>query len=257
MGKAFETLLKQQPGMDPEKLYCELGHLAASVPEFPHTTPDRNAQIWLGRVAARLEQSADPGDRIDAAKFKTACDLLANFTLHESSVQQIVVILHRALARAEARAPAAAQGAFIPAGDAFTALAAVGKVLEIARTSILIIDPYADANLLTDFAVLAPEGIAVRVLADKAGCKPGLKPAAERWAAQYGGKRPLQVHLADKGSLHDRLIAIDDRHVWSVGQSFNALAQRAPTSLVRVDPETARMKIDAYDAIWQAAAPIS
>lgn len=257
MGESFASQLKQQTGADAEKRYSEFGHLAASVPEFAYNTPDRDAQIWLARVVARLEQSADPGDRIDAGFFKAACDGLGSTVVHETSVQTIVLILHRALARAEARAPAAAQGAFLPAGDAFTALVAVGKVLGGAQASALIVDPYASENLLTEFAVLAPEGIAVRVLADKADCKPGLKPAAERWVAQYGGKRPLDVRLAAKKSLHDRLIAVDERHAWSVGQSFNALAQRAPTSLVRVDPETARMKIDAYDAIWQAAEPIS
>jgi hypothetical protein len=35
-----------------------------------------------------------------------------------------------------------------------------------ARRSVLIIDPYADAKALTDFAALAPEGVIVRILSD-------------------------------------------------------------------------------------------
>ena len=93
------------------------------------------------------------------------------------------------------------------------------------------VDPYADANLLTDFAVLAPEGVQVMVLADKADHKPALKAAAERWVQQYGPSRPLRVRLAPSKTLHDRLIIVDDRESWSVGQSFNALGKRAHTSL--------------------------
>jgi len=43
---------------------------------------------------------------------------------------------------------------------------------------------------------------------------------------------------------------------WSLGQSFNALAARAPTSLIRAVLETAQLKIQAHNLIWQTSAPI-
>ncbi len=78
-------------------------------------------------------------------------------------------------------------------GESFSALSAVSSVLRSASTSVLMVDPYADGNLLTDFAVQAPERISVQVLADLATHKPGLKPAAERWTQQFGSLRPLSV----------------------------------------------------------------
>jgi hypothetical protein len=75
----------------------------------------------------------------------------------------VAQIMHRALARAELRAPVASQGAFIAAGNSFEAFAAVGKVLSAVTTDVLIVDPYADEKLLTDYAMQAPEGIGVRV----------------------------------------------------------------------------------------------
>jgi hypothetical protein len=104
--------------------------------------------------------------------------------------------------------------------------------------------------------VLMPEGVRVMVLADKAQPKPALLPAAKAWAQQYGQARPLEVRLAPEKSIHDRLIIVDDRDAWTVGQSFNAFAKRAPTSMVRVDPETAKMKAAAYRSIWIAADPL-
>jgi hypothetical protein len=62
--------------------------------------------------------------------------------------------------------------------------------------------------------------------------------------------------MASARSLHDRLLVVDAREAFTVGQSFNALAKRAPTSFVRVDPETVKTKIEAHRAMWAAATPV-
>jgi hypothetical protein len=70
------------------------------------------------------------------------------------------------------------------------------------------------------------------VLADTAEHKKTLGPAAQRWAQQFAKTRPpLEIRLAPAKTLHDRLII--------------KLAERAPTSLVRADPETGALKISA------------
>jgi hypothetical protein len=105
--------------------------------------------------------------------------------------------------------------------------------------------------------VLAPENVELMVLADQLSHKPGLKPAAKSWVTQYGPSRPLHVRLASNGTLHDRVIIVDGNDVWILGQSFNALAKRAPTSLVRVDDaDTANLKTKAYAQMWAGAVPI-
>jgi hypothetical protein len=135
-------------------------------------------------------------------------------------------------------------------------LAAVGKVLQTAKTSVLMVDPYADEKALTEYALLAPPAVTVRLLADAADHNPTLKPAAQRWVQQFGQTRPLDARLAPAKTLHDRLIVIDEAVVWSLGQSFNKLAERAHTSLVRMDAETGGRKVAAYALIWQAATPL-
>ena len=87
---------------------------------------------------------------------------------------------HQALARAVLHAPAELQWWFIAAGHSLDAFAAVGKALGSATTDIFIVDPYSDAKLLTDYAVLAPDNVSVRVLAG-AIYRTSLKPAAEHW----------------------------------------------------------------------------
>lgn len=159
-------------------------------------------------------------------------------------------ILYRALARAERDAPRALQGAFIPIGGNFTAHAAISEVLETATMRIVLVDPYADIKILSDFAILATGETKVGILADEVNVKPTLKPAATAWKKEYGDSRPLEIRLAQAKSLHDRLILVDDQHVWNIGQSFKDIGLRSPTSLQKLDTDTARLKIRAYQEIW-------
>jgi hypothetical protein len=63
--------------------------------------------------------------------------------------------------------------------------------------------------------------------------------------------------LAPDGTLHDRLILVDGKTAWALGQSFNKLAERAHTSLVRMPLEAGSEKIAPYEAIWMTAAKLS
>jgi hypothetical protein len=243
--------------IDPDRLYHDLGYLIAEMPDMAtHQWKTVDGQRWLGRASALLEQS---GNIMDAATFNAAAERLSSNVLipgHPETVQRMTTVLYRALARAELQASPSTRGAFIPVGETFSAFAALSKILTEARSTVMFVDPYADANLLTDFAVLVPEGVKTLILADAHGRKATLAPAVKHWALQYSSARPLEARLAPERSLHDRLIIVDEQDSWSLGQSFNALAARAPTSLLRADSETAQLKIQAHSLIWQTAVPI-
>ena len=239
--------------IDPAGLYQQLGLLLESMPDLHSDWTAPGSRAWLGRATALVEAG---GDILDYAAIKHAADHLGG-TLHHDNVYTIISVVHRTVARAELAAPPAMQGAFIPVGGSFTAAAAVSKVLQGATTSALIVDPYADANLLTEFAVLAPETVMLKILSDVAVQKPALQPTAKRWVAEYGNIRPLELRLAPAKSLHDRLIIVDNRTAWALGQSFNAIAARSPTTITLVNPETSKMKVEAYGAIWASAAIVT
>lgn len=208
---------------------------------------------WLGRAIALVEAS-DGG--ADYYRLKMEAQSLG-MAGRASSIQTIKSILFNALAKAELRAPANAQGAFIPTGNSFDAYVAVGKIVQSADATLLIVDPYADEKVLTEFSLQSKEGVQINVLADAEFKKGTLRPAAERWRAQYGATRPLEVRLAASKSLHDRLVIADQKNIWVLGQSMNAMAMRAPTSIVKVnDVETVRLKLEAYASLWAAATPL-
>ena len=238
--------------LTPEALYLQLGSLVAEMPDLTSgpITPEMNR--WLGRAAALVELTGDLANTVNLKVTSQSLD-----GVHRArNAQTIAAIVHQALAKAELMAPASSQGAFIAAGHTFDAFAAVGKVLGTATTDVLIVDPWADEKALTDYAVLAPDKVTVRLLADQADHKKSLKPAAEHWAQQFGAARPLVVRLAPPKALHDRLILVDGTTAWTLGQSFNKLAARAHTSLVRIDPELGALKIKAYAVMWEAAGPL-
>jgi hypothetical protein len=239
------------PSLTPEAIYLQLGALVAEMPDLAHDpiTPEMNR--WLGQATVLVELVCDLPT---VATFRVAARNLQS-ALREINAQTIAVIVHQALATAELSAPAASQGAFITAGNTFDAMSVVGKALSEAKTDVLMVDPYADHKALTDYAILAHEGILVRLLA-QSGRANLLKPAAEAWVKQFGQTRPLAVRLAPAKLLHDRLIAVDGKTAWTLGQSFNKLAERAHTTLVRVPQEIGAEKIAAYDAMWASATPV-
>ena len=238
--------------MNPEALYLQLRRLVATMPNLADDPITSEMSQWLGRAAVLVEAS---GDGMDALKLRTAADNL-NSAIRTRNAGTIVSVVHRALARAEATAPASAQGAFIAAGDTLNAFAAVAKVLARAKRDILMVDAYADQTIVTDFAVTAPESVCVRILgANKEARKQAMRPAVERWCRQFPG-RVLTVHVASQSVLHGRLFLIDATEAWSAHQSFNGMAQSSHTSIELSNPDLAAMKIQAYEKIWADAQPL-
>lgn len=206
---------------------------------------------WLGRAAALVELTCDV---VNSAQLKVCAQGLDS-VLRESNAQAIAVCVYEALAKAELNAPASVKGTFIATGHTFDAFAAVGNVLKRAKTDILIVDPYADETVLSNYVILAPEGVTVRLLTE-ANYKLSLKPAAEHWVRQFATKRPLHVRLAPNKALHDREIFVDGSEAWNVGQSLKDLAKKSLTGLNLQEGNLGARKIAAYEGIWNASTPL-
>jgi hypothetical protein len=140
--------------------------------------------------------------------------------------EKLIMVLHKALAIAELEAPPRAQGAFIAVGNSFDAYSAVAKILGSATKDVLIVDPYMDDTVLTDFAGSAPANVPLRLLTDEATVKQNLAAAATGWKQQFQNQ-PLEVRFAPARTLHDRAFLIDGARAWTITQSLKDLAKRA------------------------------
>lgn len=241
--------------IDPESLYLQLGQLVAEMPQLDGSgpiTPDINR--WLGRAALLVDAT---GSRLDAIHLKSASDML-NSIIRDTNAQQIAAVVYRALAVAEANAPATTRGAFVGVGAAFDALQVIGKVLTEAKRDVLIVDAYMDSKVLTDFAPMAAEGVVIRLLADSFSTKPdALLPGVARWTQQFGTTRPLDIRLSTPRALHDRLILADGAMVWSLTQSLKDFAGRSPALVQRIDADLAAQKVDFYERVWIEATALN
>ncbi|RUV41421.1 phosphatidylserine/phosphatidylglycerophosphate/cardiolipin synthase family protein [Mesorhizobium sp. M1A.T.Ca.IN.004.03.1.1] len=236
--------------IDADELYLRLGQQLATMPANIATYTQEN-ELWLSKTVALVEAVGDLTDRAKITEIANHYREHANY--YGPSVW---AVLQRSLARAELAAPAASAGAFIAAGNPMDAMTAIGKVLKEARSRVVIVDPYLDQTILTDFAPMAAEGVKIDLLSDAAYVWPTLAPAAARWVAQYASRRPLEARLTSPRLLHDRLIVVDDVKVWNVTQSFKDFAKRSPASISVAPAEIASLKIPAYADMWRAATPI-
>lgn len=248
--KIMGQLLKSMEKPAPEALYHQLGRLRNEMPHWSELGK-ASASKWTARVLAVVE--ATETCILELVTLRGYFDHVIRNSSGEKTALMIAQTVDTVLAKLELRLPAEAQGAFIPAGGVHDGYQAVSKAMGYAQKHVILIDPYADDKLISDFVPLAPETVAVYVLSDAHSAKPSLKPAAEHWVAQWQQKRPLNVRLAQPRSLHDRLIVTDGDTAWVVGQSFKDLAKRAHSSLVRMDPDSARLKIDAHLEMWKTA----
>jgi hypothetical protein len=235
-----------------EALYYQLGSLVAETPELtgPNTT---ETDRWIERATELVELTGGLADTIQLRVARNNLDGM----LRERNAQTIRAIVQRALVRAELNAPPQAKGAFIVANSGSDAFAAVHRVLATAQAEVFLVEPDADAKALTDVALLAPDGVVVRLLADADRHKHSLAPAAGRWARKFVGARPLFVRLAPAGTVPDTLILVDGVQAWALGQSLSRLIKLDHATLVRIPADAASPLIATYAAKWEAAAPLT
>lgn len=240
---------------DYSALYAQLGRLLQTAPDMStYATLDRPEVLqWLGRAASLVDEVQ--ATAYDLVSLTTAINNLQSVAW-KRSVTEIFTIIYRAQAKCETRLPPGSGGAFIPVGNAFDAFSALSKILQSAKTDVMIVDPYMDETALTEFGLTVPIGISLRLMTDEAAYKPSLVPAATKWVTQHGADRPVSVRLAAAKSLHDRAIFIDGVSAWSLTQSLKDFAKRSPAEIVRAD-DTASLKIAAYEQLWSSSKPLA
>jgi hypothetical protein len=235
--------------LNPEELYRRFGRLLENVPDFSGYGPLNTEQLqWLGRAQALVKEN---GDILAIVEIGLAAKNMLG-PVRADAFSQLMLTLHAQIASVELRSPANAQGTFIPVANTFDAFAAISKLLQTATRDVLVVDPYLDETVLTEFGTVIPLGVTLRLLSDTATVKTSLNPAASRWVAQHGKSRPLSVRLAAPKALHDRALFVDQKGAWTITQSLKDFAKRSPAEIVRAD-DTAALKIAAYEQIWSQA----
>jgi hypothetical protein len=236
----------------PEKIYLELGRLIAEVPDLASGPITPDIRRWLASATALVKSS---GSLAESLQLTMACDNLDG-PLRARHAETITSILQRILVKAEANAPREVRGSVLLIDEGRDAYVAMRQLLGTAASNALLVEPDAAGKLLADYALLAPDRVTVRVLADEAQYRSSLIEGVERWQQRFGDGRTLMVRLAAANTLFERLVLLDDERAWVVGAPFSQLAKRAHTTLVRMRPEEEARKIAVYAEIWNDAKPL-
>lgn len=227
-----------------EKVRAQLEHLISTAPELDYDEERTVEDVrWLAKAEALLSHG---GEMVDVSDFRAARAALGSYGHDPMAVLRPVMTAYY---RVEALCPPSARGVFIPQGDEWGGFAALVELLSTQRGDVLVVDPYLDAKAYCEVVSVA-KATGIRFLASGI-YREGLNVTHAKRIASGDGA--VQLRYGKKGALHDRLIILDNAEVWLVSQSLKDIAARSPASLSMANEGLARMKVEAYAALWDGA----
>lgn len=229
--------------MEPEVILAQLRALFERAPDFNEYTPtSREHMTWLGQGHALISR----WNRLEASSFQSASDFLPMDLVRDQNVAKIFGVIQRAISDLELTVPDATQTVF-GAGEVYDVFRALNEVVASAEKSIFIIDPYLDDSVFNHYLNSRKPEVLVRLLLSKNADQ--LKPAAEKYAAQFGNV----IQIRKTKAVHDRVIFIDGYVCWVLGQSLKDAAKAKPTYLAPLSPDVIPAKLEEYENIWAGA----
>ena len=224
----------------------ELRALASAVPEFAtYSSTSRTHLEWLGKASVLITA----WNKYEAISFKSAAESLALELMRDSNVGRLMSILYRGIAELELEVQSLPAQAFGP-GAVYDFFKSFSELLQSATTALLVVDPFLDEQVFDAYLSVLNPSVTVRLLAREHAA--ALKPAVAAFITQH--KRAVEVRKSKR--LHDRVVFIDDRSCWVLGQSIKDAAAKKPTYLAPLPQDVAMLKKQDYEDIWNAAAPI-
>jgi hypothetical protein len=232
--------------MDKVALLAELRALAADVSDFATYSPSSRLHLeWLGKAHALISR----WDRNEAFFFKNTADFLGMDLTHDMNVGKLLGALHRAIADLELQVPELPSQVFGP-GAVYDFHKALLELLASATTELLIVDPYLDEQIFDAYISTVQPKVVVRLLTQKHAAS--LSSAVQKFILQ----NKMSVEVRSTKEIHDRVIFLDGRSCWVLGQSIKDAAKTKTTYLAPLSPDTSQLKKAEYKRIWAVSKPI-
>ena len=121
----------------------------------------------------------------------------------------------------------------LPAASEFDSLRYISRLIESAKSEIVLIDPYSDAITLEILSKKRP-GVKVKLV-----CKNRGKPTPAEIAKFNRQYKGLSVTYSD--DFHDRFLIIDNEELHGLGSSINCLGRRVTSYTTRDPKEIAKL----------------
>jgi hypothetical protein len=228
----------------PEQLLAEIEDLIRTMPPratIRHETPENLS--WLGRASAVMHL----WDPVRAAMFNCHVSNIHKplAITAEQGFLGAITMLHQAghELRLQTVGPLTVA---VGQGSVFDYFDEVRKVIESARTDLLFVDPYLDAEFVSRYLPHVTQGVSVRLLGRERMTT--LMPAVELLRQQTG----LGIEIRTAGGFHDRYVFVDKQSCYQSGASFKDGAKKAPTTLTQILDAFAAVS-STYESLWASA----
>lgn len=225
-----------------EEILIEIEDLLRSVPEAKTISHDLDENhSWLGRVAAVI----NVWNHIKTLELGMHTSAINNSLSPSTSLGKIKRLLHEA--RHDLRMKTVGPVSIALAqGTVFDYFEEIRKIITLATTDILFIDPYMEASFVARYLPLCQSGVTIRLLSEKK--IPELVSSVDLFNKQY--QKSIQVRSAS--GLHDRYIIIDGVSCYQSGASFKDGANKSPTIVTQITDAFSALK-DTYENYWSSA----
>jgi hypothetical protein len=127
-------------------------------------------------------------------------------------------------------------------GEVFDYFDEIRKIIALAKTDLLFVDPYLDADFVSRYL---PH---VQLLASKR--LPTLIPAVQAFTKQYG----TRIELRSTPKIHDRYIIVDGTSYYQSGASFKDGGRTAFTTITQITDAFLAVH-QTYEDFWRNGKP--
>ena len=210
--------------------------------------PDENTMIWIGQtkaVLANVAVSIDSDVNIVQSYYGTDNSSLLDTTI--ASYRDIQQTLINAITKLEFEV--GSYSAAIEQGNVLDYFSESRRIVESAQTEIFLIDPYTDADIVTDYFKLVNPPINIRVLtSNKQRGLDSIIPAAKKLHEQTG----VHIEIRSADHLHDRFWLIDGTHGYNSSSSIKDGGRKSAAVILEVR-DTFDPIQSSYESKWSAA----
>lgn len=140
---------------------------------------------------------------------------------------------------------------FFPEQSQHDAYVEIRTLLNIATTSVTIIDPYLDNSLLTLLSGCVKNGTSVKLLTSKHPSDLSLE--LQKWQAQHP---TIVIEVRTTKIFHDRFLVIDGTQCWHLGASIKDAGSKVFMINQIEDEENRAALVARQEATWASAKPL-
>jgi hypothetical protein len=200
---------------------------------------------WLGRAVSAIAR----WDHSSAERARACVKRMQEMDMRVAYQGYIGLMVVLEEARSDLRfATLGPVNTAIGQGAVFDYFDEIRQIIELAKSDLLFVDPYLDADFVSRYLPHAQSGVSVRLLASKR--LPTLIPAVQLFAQQSG----MRTELRSAPGFHDRYVIVDGKSCYQSGAAFKDGGRTAPTTVTQITDAFSAVS-QTYEDLWNNGKP--